>query len=357
MSVHLLRDGRWVVHYRLATGAQKREYFGRGPEGEASARKRNDELGLRAWKRRTPRRKSPLFTHLYQSYTSAKRGTIADTSINNLHWKMRSIVLPLVGHVEAMRMTKTRLDKYVQKRISKGVKLTTIHRELTDIQAVLNWAVEQEIIHRNPVQGYKKPKRDDEIILPPTAAETDRLLKVAKPHLVKALSLSYYLGLRPGNSELFGLKYSDCDWDNKAILVRSAKKMGPTFRIVPIHPDFYDILKSWADESTHDHIITWHGKPIKTSIKKAFISAKKEAGITRRLRLYDFRHAAISYLLRSGADLKSVSEIAGHTRTDTTTQIYQHTNIEMHREAIKRLPKLDIGKLQRFTRNLPENKE
>ena len=90
-----------------------------------------------------------------------------------------------------------------------------------------------------------------------------------------------------------------------------------------------------------EHIINYRGKPIKRIIK-AFNSAKKKAGITRRLRPYDFRHAAISMMLNSGADLKSASAIAGHTRTETTTKIYQHINMSLKRDAIDLLQPLDF---------------
>ena len=66
------------------------------------------------------------------------------------------------------------------------------------------------------------------------------------------------------------------------------------------------------------------------------------AGITRRLRPYDFRHKFATYLLQNNADLKSTSEMLGHTRTDTTTRIYQHTSVDRHAAAIKLLPSLKI---------------
>jgi len=58
----------------------------------------------------------------------------------------------------------------------------------------------------------------------------------------------------------------------------------------------------------------------------------------RRLRPYDLRHSAISAMFKDGADLKSVSEIAGHSRPSTTTNVYQHVDETMHRAAIEKIP-------------------
>jgi len=54
----------------------------------------------------------------------------------------------------------------------------------------------------------------------------------------------------------------------------------------------------------------------------------------------DHHGAAATGMLKEGADLKSVSQLLGHTRTDTTTRHYQHTDTAMHREAVNRLPEI-----------------
>jgi len=54
-------------------------------------------------------------------------------------------------------------------------------------------------------------------------------------------------------------------------------------------------------------------------------AAKKRAGINRRLRIYDFRHSFATTVLGQEADLKSTSEILGHSRPETTMKHY-HPN-------------------------------
>ena len=122
----------------------------------------------------------------------------------------------------------------------------------------------------------KKGLSDDEIIQPVTHAEITRILTHALEHLIKALIISYYTGLRPGK-ELFDLKWTDMDWDQNMILIRSARKKGPPFRFVPVHPDFLGHLKAWYenDQEANAHIIRYNGKPIK-SIKRSFAQAKKK---------------------------------------------------------------------------------
>ena len=70
------------------------------------------------------------------------------------------------------------------------------------------------------------------------------------------------------------------------------------------------------------------------------------------MRLYDLRHAGITLALEDGADLKAVSEIAGHSRPDTTMRSYQHVTKDQHRDAVAKIPCiLNYSTLEYSTKN------
>jgi integrase len=98
-------------------------------------------------------------------------------------------------------------------------------------------------------------------------------------------------------------------------------------------------------------LITLRKKPVKR-IVGAFKRAKRKAKIdpNRKLPSSAFRHAFVTAALNAGGDLKGVSEMAGHSRTETTKRIYQHTNINLHRGIVENLPVLTIGKTKNVTK-------
>lgn len=343
MGVHQLKDGRWFVQYKK-DGKVKREYFGRGPAAETRARQRNDDLDLRTWTRRTPPAPVVLFETLAQAYLDKKFLEAPKESFDALWYKFLGVILPEFGHLPIGQITPHRLDQFVSRRLAAGKKKTTIHRDLSDVQAVLNWSVREGLIAFNPAAGYQKPKRDDEIIQPVTPAEARKILSFAPPHLARALYISYYTGLRPGRRELLSLTWDRVDFDGNTIMVTSAQKGGLKYRTVPLHKKLRELLEQWLAEDMATptppaHIVTWHGKPIQT-IKSAFKTAKTNAKITRKLTPYAFRHAFVSSILAAGGDLKSTSELVGHSRPDTTQRTYQHTNTKLHRQSINKLPSL-----------------
>ena len=370
MSVHQLKDGRWIVQYRDKSkkSGYTREYFGRGLEAERKARARSDELGLRTYDHRTRRDRSLEFEDLSEAYLEAKSGTMEKTSMDAMYYKLQSIILPEIGHLQVTGITPRRMDQYVSKRLTQNVtvwtghrdnrkrkilldengnprKITrsTVHREITDIMAIINWGVKREYIKHNPLANYEKPKRDDAVIEPPTIAEIHALLKHASDHLQRCILISFYTGLRPGQKELLSLKWDAVDLKSQTIMIKSSRKGGPRSRTVPLHPQFEKLLTKWQSEDKDKkarEIITYRGQPVQR-IKKAFYAAKRRAGITRRLRPYDVRHTFASMVLALAGDLKSTGEIMGHSRPDTTMKHYQHTNITLHRKTIEKLPALE----------------
>jgi integrase len=53
--------------------------------------------------------------------------------------------------------------------------------------------------------------------------------------------------------------------------------------------------------------------------------------------LHDFRHTAVTQLLRSGYDVKVVSALAGHSSTRVTLDVYRQTNTEELRAPLVQL--------------------
>jgi len=266
LSVHQLKDGRWIVQYRDKSkkSGYTREYLGGGLEAEKKARTRNDELDLGSYTPRTQPEQSPTFEDLADNYMVAKSGT-------------------------------------TEKNLVTGPEPTMIK----EIQA---------------------------------------LLKSSADHLRCCLLISFYTGLRPGHKELLTLQWKAVDLVAETILITSARRGGPRSRFVPIHPTLLKSLKKWRIEDKDKkapEIITYRGQPVQR-IKKAFYTAKKRAGINRRLRIYDFRHSFATTVLGQEADLKSTSEIMDHSRPDTTMKHYQHTNLKLHRKTINKLPQLKL---------------
>lgn len=344
MSVHQTPDGRWFVFYHKGHNKddpnRTREYFGRGHEGEVAAHERNNQLGL--GKITSRQSAEPTFAELTDDYITSHGVDMRITSRSDTCYKLDGNILPAIGHLPGSTIGPSVLDGYITARKAAGRKMTTIHRELSIIRAILRWSVFRRKIAHNPMDGYQLPSRDDAILSPPTAQELAAIHQAAAPHLQRALLLAYFTGMRPGGSELLALRWEHVDMLTGTIFVESAKKGGMRARVVPIAGELAEAMQQWLEQDRERGPLTWvvhfNGRQV-GSLKTAWGAAKRRAGITRRLRMYDLRHMAASEMLAAGADLKSVSEILGHASPDMTLRTYQHTITAQRKAAVEMLGK------------------
>ena len=366
MSVDTLKDGRHRVRYPKGTllhdPNRTTEYFGRGEGGKQKALERDAEIKRIRLDRKQDKLQSPTFADLVTTYLKAKNGVIAKTTMDCLVLKFKAVIGPFFGRIQAHEISHEMLDDYVNMRLNskkrvflnkksgpewkktdENIGASTVVRDIADIQAVLNFAVKRKLVPVNPLAHYERPSRDDEIIQPPSVEEVKKIIAASAPHLVRAVMISYYTGLRPGVAELFRLTWNDVNLIKKTILITSAKKGGLTSRDIPITNDaFLEQLAQWRDsDQGAGYIIQYKGRPVK-SIKTAWAAAKRRAGIPkdRRLRPYDCRHAFATELLAAGGDLKSVSQMLGHSDVTTTLRKYQHVNMGLLKKTVSNMPDL-----------------
>lgn len=252
-------------------------------------------------------------------------------------------IFEMFGKREASSLEKKDIVLYMQAQERAGIKTTTAYRRISILRTALGWANENGYLESNPFLGVKIPRGKNEKFAPPTLAEFEALMSVAPNHTQRALLLSVSLGVRVGESELLTLKWQDVDLERKVIRVWSAKKnLSRPYRDIPIREDLLKSFEAWKKEDLGltpfpETIVHYRGKAV-GSIKTTWNACKRRAGITRRLRPYDLRHAYATYALDGGADIKAVSENMGHSDASMVLRHYQHTKEETRRAAVESLP-------------------
>jgi len=340
MSVHQLPDGRWIVKARAGTWPlqprKTKEYCGRGSEGERRAKGLNLELGVGLPAKAVS---TPIFSDLAADYMAAKGPGMREQSRRTAQNRFKTSILPLIGELQAHEIDHKVLDAFIDHHRQRGKKNSTINTFLVCIFATLNHAAKRGAIIANPVSGYRKLTADYARIRPPSKPEFDAILAHALPHIQRVMLIAYYTGMRPGRVEMYGLRWDDVDFYGRVIMVASARKGGMPTRDVPIADKLFDRLVEWkaADDLVRMPWIIHWGKKRLHIIEGAWESAKKKAGVTRRLRLYDLRHMSATAMLSAGASLKAVSQILGHSTPAITTSVYEHVIDAQRIDAISRL--------------------
>jgi site-specific recombinase XerD len=173
---------------------------------------------------------------------------------------------------------------------------------------------------------YPKQRQRLPVILSP--GEVAELIGAARNLYHRTILMTLYsTGLR--RAELCRLKVSDID--SKRMMVRVVQGKGGIDREIPLSQTLLAALREyyrWMRPQTYLFPGTVnHSRADKPITEKIVWQAVREActraGITKRVSPHSIRHCFATHLLESGADLRSIQMMLGHSDLEATT-VYLH---------------------------------
>ncbi len=151
-----------------------------------------------------------------------------------------------------------------------------------------------------------------------------------------ALSIGYGAGLRA--NEVVNLKIGDIDSDRMVIRVEQGK--GSKDRHVMLSPALLALLRDYYREARPQGWLFQGmrvGTPLSTrQLNRAFTTAKRMAGITKKATLHTLRHSFATHLLEQNTDVRVIQVLLGHAKLSTTAQ-YTHVATKTIRDVMSPL--------------------
>lgn len=349
---HKLRKKPWIVKYREPwTGKQRQKAFLTEQEAKVfdeaqSTVFEKEKAIIRAVKRRRKKNAPPSVTveEVLLKYLDTL-GNPVTRATSSSHLQP---ILTIYGQRKAHCLTIEDVNAFLQVQQQRGVGKATACRRIKLCQTAFNWAVRWKLLASNPLAGMRLPATTTHVPDPPTSKELLLAYEVAAPHIKRVIVLGMSTGARIGPSELFRLRWSDVDLEKAVLRMPNADKgcSKEEARDVPIREDIVELLKQWEHDDTIigcPWVIHHKGKQVRC-INHAWRAALRRAGIERRIRPYDLRHAFASRSLDYSADIKSIAQIMGHADETMLLRTYRHTNSEGRRRAINAAPSIEFGK-------------
>lgn len=228
-------------------------------------------------------------------------------------------------------------QKYIAKIRARGLKNSSIARNVSSLRSFYNYLAMAAIIEANPMALLPTPRNLRPLPNSLSVEDVQRLIEsadVSTPSGARDRALwetMYGSGLRV--SEVVDLEFGDLDAENGWLLVRGK---GSKERWVPLSQPARD----WLERYIKDVRPLFGGKRLST--RKIFLNARggplTRQGVWHLLKRYaarisppvrisphGLRHSCATHLLEGGADLRTVQEFLGHVDI-STTQIYTHVD-------------------------------
>jgi len=233
--------------------------------------------------------------------------------------------------------------KYLIRLRNEGLGARSRARHLVTLRGFYRFLVQEQVLERDPARLVELPKGGLKLPHVLSYAEIQALLEAPDPSKPTGLrdaamiELMYAAGLRV--SELILVKVTDVNLEGGFVRVMGK---GAKERVVPIgRPAQEKIsaylkgarLQSLKQTASPFLFVGRAGRPItRQGFWKQLKKYARAAGIGQRISPHLLRHSFATHLLESGADLRAVQVMLGHSDI-STTQIYTHVARDKMRQA------------------------
>jgi len=294
----------------------------------------------------------PKITHSFIEYArqSLKNNAPSRKESTNKDYQLifDKHILPYFKHFNLEDFKPSFIKEWQAKLLEKGLSPKSVKNIRIVLSTILNDAVMDEIIEKNPVLLVKPPKQEKSEVEVFSLDEVKILLKNADGWFKHFLTVAFFTGMRTG--ELLALKWEDVNFHNKTIHVRRSRRQGVESdtktgksRIIDMLPIVEKSLKEQFKENglNYKYVFTTKaGYPFfesnsianrywKPLLKRCLISYRK---------LYSTRHTFASIMLQKGEDIAWISNMLGHADISTTLRYYAKY---IDKQQIKRAKFLD----------------
>ena len=245
----------------------------------------------------------------------------------------------------------------------KGLAYKTIKHYRSFISEIFDYAIRIEMLTKNPCTNVKLPPKkqaEKKIYTPKQAEEFVDLLYSEAPLKYQLFStIAIICGLR--RSEIVGLRYCDIDVDTHTLRIERAAnysrkkkemyigstKTESSARVLKLPQIVIDLFLKYKTQEVsqkrfmgikhteNDYIFcdTTYTKIMYNGLPYNYLKKMCKKHNMDFYGIHSMRHFVATAMIAKGADIKTVSEILGHSSANTTLGIYVHAFSEAKAKA------------------------
>ncbi|MFE5366615.1 tyrosine-type recombinase/integrase [Streptomyces mirabilis] len=351
-SVRQLTSGRWQVRYRdPETGLLRPAEKTYATKTDAQVALTHIEADITRGQWADPDAGAVNFADYATAWLRDRK--LADRTRERNESVVRLHIIPTFGAGSIADVTTARVRSWRGKLLAGGVGEPTVVKAYQLLRALMNTAVDDELIRRNPCRikgadSYDVPERP---VL--SVAEVFGVADAITPRYQLLVLLAAFTTLRFG--ELAALRRRDIDLAGRLVVVRRAQaelqdgrlfdkapKSAAGVRTVSFPGELVDAitlhLEHYAAAGQDGHVFVGPqgGQLRRSNFRDDWVKARKDAGVTAELHFHDLRHTGNTLASTAGASTRELMTRMGHS-SSRAALIYQHMTGDRDRAIADRL--------------------
>lgn len=353
ISIYKRKDGRYegrVFIKKDENGKRKYKSFYGGSKNEVMA-KYNDSFTSINSNQYTIT--DLTIKELSLEWLSVMSAHIKESTAANYKMKLNKHIIAAFGEMKCCDLKSKHLYSFIDRSLKSGLSSRYISDIIVIIKSIYKYA-QREYNIKNVTEGMIMPKKEKAEVRLLSETEQQKLKKYLKENLDRTslgIVLSLYMGLRIG--ELCALQWEDIDMKkriltvNKTIqrvqspienkktrLIITEPKSERSKREIPIPDNIIKMLKQFIGDRD-DYVISENKKPIEPrTLQYRFAKILKNVNLPS-VHFHSLRHLFATRAVALGFDIKTLSELLGHSSVELTLNRYVHSSFERKRSCME----------------------
>lgn len=365
-NIHKRKDGRWEGRFQSGTKENgKIKYssvyattYKECKEKLIVAKQNKDTSSFQKFK------KERCFSEILLMWLDANQIRTKKSTQKKYQYMIERHLIPDIGHKKISEITSSDMNQYLNEklisgRIDKkgGLSPSYVKTLSIIISSSIKYAIKENFCKPLGNQIFKPCIPKNEMIILDKQAqallEHNIVADIDETKLGTIISLN--TGLRIG--ELCALRWDDIDLNDRIIHVRHTlarvnvnNKAGKktewiidepkTFsskRDIPISKKLFEILKNANQKSSSPFVVSNSTSFVSTrTFEYRYKKMLEQSGI-KPINFHALRHTFATRCVESGVDIKSLSEVLGHSNVSITLNTYVHPSMEIKRIQIEKM--------------------
>ena len=265
-------------------------------------------------------------------------------------------IVPYIGERNLDELTPQFLQEFVNTLVSpEGPALApnTVNGVITVLQSSLKMAYEMGYVPTYEGDKIRHPRPIEKKVESLTTLEQKKIethIRNCDRYKLYGIVICMYTGLRLG--ELLALKWKNVDMHKAQIVVEStcyyvnnkriidSPKTSQSLRTIPFPRQILALFRVLKKHAKSDFVIEENGNPVSNrSMQRSFELVQRKLDIEPK-GFHSLRHTFATRALECGMDVKTLSEILGHTNPNVTLRRYAHSMLEHKQQMMNRLGRI-----------------
>lgn len=277
------------------------------------------------------------------------KNRIKESTAANYRMKLDKHILPAFGEKNCSMLTAKDIYAFIERKMKSGLSARYIADIIVLMKSIYRYACREYAV-RNVLDSIIMPKRQRKEVRVLTKDEQRKLsayLNSNRDFVTLGIAISLYTGLRIG--ELCALQWRDIDIRNKTItvcktiqriqtvngkhrtkVVITEPKSANSNRTIPIPECLVPIIGQFIGTPTA-FVLSGNCKPIEPRTMQNRFKRVLDNAKLPSINFHSLRHAFATGALEIGFDIKTLSEILGHSSVEVTLNRYIHSSMDRKR--------------------------